>query len=231
MDSLEYERRLQELERANQLLQRKLDRTEAALDWLEKTNAEKEALFKEIILEFRAAEAETLVSQKLPALILENLPIGLIVKEVAECKYVVWNLASTRILGYTAAEALGKTAYDLFSPEQADLFVQSDRELLTNSQILTIPKALILTKQGETKTLQIRKTAILNQPGQPQYVVTLIEEMTERQTGLHEQQQTALSLKAQSPSLPATELDNLGELTPESLMKPASFNLLLATPP
>ncbi|MBL1176634.1 PAS domain S-box protein [Pantanalinema sp. GBBB05] len=225
MDSPEYERRLQELERANQILQRKLDRTEAALDWLERTNAEKEALLKEIILEFRAAETETLASQDLSALVLENLPIGLIVKEVVESKYVVWNLASTRILGYTASEALGKTAYDLFPPAQADLFVRNDLELLTYPQVLTIPKAPILTKQGEAKTLQIRKTAILNGSSQSQYVLTLIEEITERQTGLYEQQQLDVPSKAQAPSLSSFESGELGPSASDPLTKIATLHL------
>lgn len=223
MDSWEYERRLQELERTNQILQRKLDRTEAALDWLERTNAEKEALLKEIILEFRATETEGLATRKLTTLILENLPIGLIVKEAIESKYVLWNLTSTRILGYTAIEALGKTAYDLFSPEQAELFMRNDRELLTNAKVLTIANAAILTKQGETKTLRLHKTAILNDADQSQYVLTLLEEITERPTGVHEQQQIDIPSKAQAPSLPAIESGDSSQISPEFFTKTAQF--------
>ncbi|MGI0485915.1 PAS domain-containing protein [Pantanalinema rosaneae CENA516] len=230
MDSFEYERRLQELERANQILQRKLDRTEAALDWLERTNAEKEALLKEIILEFRAAEADNLVTQNLSTLILENLPIGLIVKELTESKYVVWNLATTQILGYTAAEALGKTAYDLFPPEQANRLMDNEQELFTMSQVLTIPNATILTKQGTAKLLQIRKTAILDRSGQPQYVLTLLEEIPERQPGLQEQQQTQVSAKAQAPSLPTTEGQEAGYSSPGVFHPTAISDRSFATP-
>lgn len=62
MEPAEYEKRLQELEKANRILQKKLERSEADRVDLEKTNDKKQALLKSVIRELE--ESKTTLEEK-----------------------------------------------------------------------------------------------------------------------------------------------------------------------
>ncbi|NEQ22964.1 MAG: sensor histidine kinase [Microcoleus sp. SIO2G3] len=62
MELAEYEKRLQELEKANRILQKKLERSEADRVDLEKTNDKKQALLKSVIRELE--ESKTTLEEK-----------------------------------------------------------------------------------------------------------------------------------------------------------------------
>ena len=56
MELAEYEKRLQELEKANRILQKKLERSEADRVDLEKTNDKNQALLKSVIRELEESK-------------------------------------------------------------------------------------------------------------------------------------------------------------------------------
>ena len=110
----------------------------------------------------KQAEAELQQTQNFMESVLNTIPIAVFGKEAEELRFVLWNPAAEQLLGYSAAEVIGKNDQDFFPREQADFFTAKDREALAGGQIIDIPEELIQTREGDTRIFHTKKTAILD---------------------------------------------------------------------
>jgi len=127
----------------------------------------------------KRAESEV---QKVNALldsIVEHIPNMIFVKDAAQLRFERLNRAAEELLGYRREDLLGKNDYDFFPPEQADFFVAKDREVLQGRQLVDIPEEEINTKVG-TLIFHTRKVPILDDHGNPKYLLGISEDITER---------------------------------------------------
>lgn len=146
----------------------------------------------------KLAEAELQHAQKFMESVLQTIPVGVVAKEAEELRFVLWNPAAEQLLGFPAAEVIGKNDYDFFPTEQAEFFIAKDREVLTSGQILDIPEELIQTGEGETRIFHTKKTAILDREGNPQYLLAITEDVTERKRGELALRESSAQLKQQA---------------------------------
>ncbi|MFM9265863.1 PAS domain S-box protein [Tychonema sp. BBK16] len=144
------------------------------------------------------AEAELQHAQKFMESVLQTIPVGVVAKEAAELRFVLWNPASEKLLGFPAAEVMGKNDYDFFPREQADFFIAKDREVLASGQLIDIPEELVQTSKGEERIFHTKKTAILDREGNPQYLLAIIEDITERKRGELALRESSAQLKQQA---------------------------------
>ncbi|MCC3531120.1 MAG: PAS domain S-box protein [Microcoleus sp. PH2017_22_RUC_O_B] len=128
----------------------------------------------------KLAEAELQSAQKFMESVLNTIPVGVVAKEAQELRFVLWNPAAEDLLGFRAAEVIGKNDYDFFPTEQADVFTAKDREVLNSGQIVEIAEEDIQTGQGESRIFHTKKTAILGADGTPQYLLAVTEDITDR---------------------------------------------------
>ncbi|HSF72285.1 MAG TPA: PAS domain S-box protein, partial [Microcoleus sp.] len=131
----------------------------------------------------KQAEAELQQAQHFMESVLKTIPVGVFCKEAQELRFVLWNPVAQQLLGFSAAEVMGKKDYDFFPREQADFFTAKDREALASGQILDIPEELIQTREGDTRIFHTKKTAILDREGKPQYLLAVTEDITDRKRG------------------------------------------------
>ncbi|NJK75774.1 MAG: PAS domain S-box protein [Microcoleus sp. SU_5_6] len=141
------------------------------------------AQLEQEISDRKQAEAELQHAQKFMESVLNTIPVGVVAKEVEELRFVLWNPVAEQLLGFRAAEVLGKNDYDFFPREQADFFAAKDREVLASGQIIDIPEELIQNGEGETRIFHTKKTAILDLAGNPQYLLAITEDVTDRKRG------------------------------------------------
>jgi PAS domain S-box-containing protein len=146
----------------------------------------------------KLAETELQHAQKFMESVLQTLPVGVVTKEAAELRFVLWNPAAEKLLGFSAAEVLGKNDYDFFPREQADLFTANDREALASGQIIDIPEELIQIKAGDIRIFHTKKTAILDREGKPQYLLAITEDITDRKRGELALRESSAQLKQQA---------------------------------
>lgn len=88
----------------------------------------------------REVEAELAQTKTFLNSIIENMPLGLFIKDAKTLQFIRWNKASEQQFGYSQEQVLGKTDYDLFNAEEADFFTQSDRQALLTQQMADIPE-------------------------------------------------------------------------------------------
>ncbi|OQX19847.1 MAG: hypothetical protein BWK76_03325 [Desulfobulbaceae bacterium A2] len=110
--------------------------------------------------------------------IVESIPSMLFVKDAKNLRFVRFNKAGEQLLGYTRYELLGKNDYDFFPPHIADFFTAKDRQVLSLKQPLDIPEEKIRLKNGEERILHTRKIPLLNDKGEPQYLLGISDDIT-----------------------------------------------------
>lgn len=112
--------------------------------------------------------------------ILENIPNMVFVKEAKELRFVLLNRAGEELMGYTRQEMVGKNDYDFFTKEEADFFTLKDRAVLQGGKMLDIPSEQIHTKFKGVRTLHTKKIPVLDKDGNPQYLLGISEDVTDR---------------------------------------------------
>ncbi|HBA61777.1 MAG TPA: hypothetical protein DCZ92_13395 [Elusimicrobia bacterium] len=133
------------------------------------------------ISERRKAEAALLDSKRLLESVVENVPLMIFLKEAGDLRFVVFNRAGEKLLGYDRKVLLGSNNLDLFPPEQAAHFMAKDREVLAGKAgFLDIPEEPILTADKGERLLHTRKVCIKGPDGKPLYLLGISEDITER---------------------------------------------------
>jgi len=112
--------------------------------------------------------------------IVENIPDMIFVKRASDLMFVRFNRAGEELLGWARDELVGKTDHDLYPKEQADFFQTKDRETLRNKVLVDIPEEPIDTRRGERRWLHTRKVPILDERGEPRYLLGMSEDITAR---------------------------------------------------
>ncbi|HAJ25704.1 MAG TPA: hypothetical protein DCG53_00390 [Syntrophus sp. (in: bacteria)] len=132
------------------------------------------------ITDRRRAEEELLRMNILLDSIVENIPDMIFLKDARELRFVRFNQAGEELLGHLRDHILGKNDYDFFPKEQADFFTEKDREVLLRKNIVDIPEEPIQTRNKGERILHTKKVPILNMNGEPEYLLGISEDITER---------------------------------------------------
>jgi PAS domain S-box-containing protein len=134
----------------------------------------------EDITERKQAEAALHASQKFLESIVENIPNMIFVKEANDLRYVRYNKAGENLLGYSRDELIGKNDYDFFPKDEADFFTVKDRDVLTTGKMVDIPDETIQTRHKGERILHTKKIPLYDDQGEPQYLLGISEDITER---------------------------------------------------
>ncbi|MEZ2300319.1 MAG: PAS domain S-box protein [Microcoleus sp.] len=132
------------------------------------------------ITERKQAELENRRVQKFLSSVIENIPNMVFVKDAVDLKYVSFNKAGEELIGYPRTALLGKNDYDLFTAAAADSFRSQDRAALASGQVLDIPEERIQTSHQGTRIVHTRKIPILDELGNPKYLLGISEDITDR---------------------------------------------------
>jgi len=112
--------------------------------------------------------------------VIENIPNMIFVKDAQDLTYIRINKAGEELLGISKQNLLGKSDQEFFPPVQAEYFKKGDRETINNRKLLDIPDEVIQTKKGEERTLHTKKITVLDEAGNPKYLLGISEDITNR---------------------------------------------------
>ncbi len=116
--------------------------------------------------------------------IVENLPDMIFVKDAADLRFIRFNAAGERLLGYPRDALIGKNDYDFFTAEAADTFTGNDRLVLAGDEVVDIEEP-IETREHGLRWLHTKKIPIRDEEGQPLYLLGISRDITElRDAGL-----------------------------------------------
>jgi PAS domain S-box-containing protein len=132
------------------------------------------------ITEHKRMESEISNTKNFLHAIVEHLPIGIFAKDAQKLQWILWNKCFEDLTGYSRSDAMGKTDYDFFPQEQADFFTTIDRQVLEGKQLVEVPEESILTHDQGVRFVHTIKVPILDANKNPQYLLGITEDITER---------------------------------------------------
>jgi PAS domain S-box-containing protein len=112
--------------------------------------------------------------------IIENIPDMIVVKDINDLRFMRFNKAGEDLLGCSRQDLLGKSVYDLFPEEEANLHTTRDREVLSSRNVIEIPEETVKTRHKGQRVLSTKKIPILDDTGQPRYLLDVSEDITEK---------------------------------------------------
>lgn len=136
------------------------------------------------ITDRKNAENEIIRTKNFLQTLIDYLPVALFVKDAKTAHFgelILINKACEQIFGLKADQALGKTGYDLFPLEQAQFYEQIDREAFDKGKIEDIPAEPIDSHTLGRRILHTVKVPLFDEQNQPQYLLCISEDITERQ--------------------------------------------------
>ena len=135
------------------------------------------ALFEDIT-DRRSLSQELEDTKKFLELVVDNIPVSLIVERVSDGKYLLANRSAETILNRRREDATGLTAADIFNPREAKLIIARDEAAIRKRGLLT-EEHPISTKDG-LRLFLTRRMTVLNDAGEPQYLIKTHEDVTDR---------------------------------------------------
>ena len=118
--------------------------------------------------------------------VIEHVPVPIVVKDLSgldadgtSCRFALFNRAYEKLTGESRADLVGKTAHQIFTKERADLIAQGDIDTLRSGQVVATSEHSIQTHNGE-RLVTATKTPINDENGEPKYILTVMDDVTER---------------------------------------------------
>jgi diguanylate cyclase (GGDEF)-like protein/PAS domain S-box-containing protein len=133
----------------------------------------------EDITERLAGERELERTRNFLDTVVENIPITLVVKNAADLSYVLVNRACEELLGVPRSELVGKSTYDFLPKDEADLIARHERSAIATGAVIT-EEYVVHTPSGGERRMSTKFAPINGADGKPEYVMGLVEDMTER---------------------------------------------------
>ena len=133
----------------------------------------------EDVTERRRDEKELQRARNMLSAVVENIPEMLVVKDANSGRYIFINRAGEQLLGAAKDELIGRTTEEVFSKDQADLILARDREALHAGE-LKVDFHVTRTLDGRLRDVASKRIAIDGNDEAPEYLLTVIEDITER---------------------------------------------------
>jgi diguanylate cyclase (GGDEF)-like protein/PAS domain S-box-containing protein len=134
----------------------------------------------EDITERRQAELERDRAKAFLDTVIENVPVTLVVKDARDHRFVLVNRAAEQLWGLPRAGIIGKNDHDLFPKEAADQIEAYDDMVLQSGDQLFVDEHPLHTPGNGMRLVTSKRLAILGPNGAPEYLLGVIEDITER---------------------------------------------------
>jgi PAS domain S-box-containing protein len=199
----ENEQLTQALQIANERLEKQVERRTKAL-------VKNNELLKQEIDERKQAESQIKETGNFLQVTIEHLPVAIFVKDGKPDrfgKFRLWNKKSEQMFGLTSEQVIGRTDYDFFPKQQADWFWQTDQQVFAEGVPFDIAEETIDSRNLGTRILHIIKVPLYDRHNQPEYLLGICEDITERK-----QAERELLEKSQALTEFSTNLKHLHRL-------------------
>ena len=112
--------------------------------------------------------------------VIENMPAILSVKDVRRHAYMLVNRAASLLFGYPERDMVNKSVHELFPKEQADFFHARDVEAIEMRGKPLVHEHTVAAPHNGTRVLSTKKLTINGEDGEPQYLISVSEDITDR---------------------------------------------------
>ncbi|HMF26527.1 MAG TPA: EAL domain-containing protein [Pseudolabrys sp.] len=139
------------------------------------------------ITKTKLAEAELRRTKIFLNAVIEHVPVPIVVRDLDKSgsdrrgnRFTLFNRAYEELTGADRRDLIGKTAHEIFPIERADMIVRSDHEATLFERIVHTPEHQIPTASKGLRRVTAKKTAIRDEDGKAEYILTVLDDVTER---------------------------------------------------
>ncbi|MCC6155223.1 MAG: PAS domain-containing protein [Candidatus Hydrogenedentes bacterium] len=154
--------------------------------------------------------------------VIDNLPDYIFAKDTGS-RFILNNTAHLRLLKASVQEEVyGKTDYDIFPKELADQYFFDEQDVIQTGRPLVNREESVLTEEGRQRWLLTTKVAWRDSDGNPQGIVGMSRDITDRIEMAEEIQKHAALLEQTNAELQARnqELDEFTYIASHDLQEP-----------
>jgi diguanylate cyclase (GGDEF)-like protein/PAS domain S-box-containing protein len=132
------------------------------------------------VTDHQHAERELDRTKRFLDTIIEHVPIAIVVKEPLTQRFILVNQAYEDFIGMPRDRLIGSTVFDIFQPQYAEAIAKCDTEVLQSSRrMITAEFPVELPSKG-LRILTTTRLVVCDSAGQPQYLIAVIEDSTNR---------------------------------------------------
>ncbi len=136
---------------------------------------------EEQIAEHRRVQEELRAQEQFLDMVVENIPDMIFVKDARDLTFVRVNRAGEELLGIRREEMVGKSDHDFFPETDAEWFTAKDRDVLSGTGVVDIPREMIVTRGRGVRVLHTKKIPVFAPSGELLYLVGISEDITDRE--------------------------------------------------
>ena len=164
------------------------------------------------ITERKALERDRTQTQAFLQSILENIPHIITVKDAKTLKIVQMNRAAEQVLRLDRHMLADKTLYDCLPEGEANALWAADMDALQRRTLVEVPEHVVKREGERERIFRTKKAPILDAEGEPQYILTISEDITERTTAEAAVRQRAEHIiRFQQARLRLTKVDHVDQ--------------------
>src|SRR6267378_1369956 len=134
----------------------------------------------EDVTERKRAETELTNVKSFLDNIIQSIPMPIVIKDPHSRKFIFVNRAYEAFMGISSDEVLGKTADEFLPQEVAALIEDCDTRALKSFDELVSGEFSVTTRAGDRRVVTVSRTVVRDSNQQAQYLVSLIDDITER---------------------------------------------------
>ncbi|MGB3867280.1 MAG: EAL domain-containing protein [Xanthobacteraceae bacterium] len=110
--------------------------------------------------------------------VVENIPVCIAAKSIEDGRYIFANRAFERFSGLARQHIIGRRPADLFVPETAAAVATADHQTMRASNGRT-GIDIHVERDGERRTLTSKRVVVRDQDDQPEFILSLFDDVTE----------------------------------------------------
>ena len=112
--------------------------------------------------------------------VIENAPVGIVVKDAVTKQLVLVNRAYEQLLGKSREDLIGKTAYDIFPAHAARIITDVDEDAVQSGN-QTTKGEMVLDMPGIGRRITATTSLVVcDNDDEPKFLIVVIEDITER---------------------------------------------------
>lgn len=112
-------------------------------------------------------------------LVIDNVPVCIAAKRIEDGRYIFANRAFEKFSGRSRAEVVGRRADELFAPRTASAIELADRAAIVSASGQFASELVTGTGDAQ-RILATTRVVVRNDRGQPEFIIALFEDATER---------------------------------------------------
>jgi diguanylate cyclase (GGDEF)-like protein/PAS domain S-box-containing protein len=153
--------------------------------------------------ERKRAESELRDAQDFLNTVIDSVPATIAVKSARDLTYVLLNRAGEDMLDIKRDDIIGKSAHDVFGRPEAEAITRRDRQVLADGLPVSLTQHAVETPGKGRRFVNSTRVAVRGDNGAPRYLLTVIDDITERKQAEDEVRRMQKFLDAVVENMPA----------------------------